>query len=202
MDGKNMEKQKKILNIISLVTLTLAVVFFVYGIRAGIFQSKDAMASFIRPFGIAAPIIYTIFITLQSIFMVVPGAVGNLGGILLFGPIGGIICNYIGNCCGSSVNFYLARRYGMNVVRLFSSEKTFDKYKKWLDADEKKFHKWFAVCIFLPLAPDDLLCYLAGMTRMPFRKFIIIILLGKPLGVIFYTLLLNFGFQRLLHHLH
>ena len=61
-----------------------------------------------------------------------------------------------------------------------------------------KFHKWFAVCIFLPFAPDDLLCYLAGLTRMSYRKFMLIILLGKPFGVTMYSLALYYGFNSLL----
>lgn len=193
-----MVKKKRIINIVSFIAITLAVSFFIFGIRTGIFKSQQAMADFLKPFGLWTPFIYILFIAFQSTFMVVPGAVGNLVGVLLFGPAVGITFNYIGNVLGSTSNFFLARIYGADIIRLFSTEKLFDKYKKWLQEDEKKFHKWFAICIFAPFAPDDLLCYLAGMSNMSFKKFITIIILGKPLAVAFYSLLLTFGFHNFL----
>lgn len=46
----------------------------------------------------------------------------------------------------------------------------------------------FALLIFLPVAPDDFLCYLAGISKMTVRKFAIIILLGKPLAILLYSM--------------
>lgn len=43
------------------------------------------------------------------------------------------------------------------------------------------------LAIFLPCAPDDLLCMLAGLTHMSLKKFVLIILLGKPLSLIAYS---------------
>lgn len=197
-EQKTMVKKKRIINIVSFIVITFAVSFFIFGIRTGIFKSQEAMTVFLQPFGILTPIIYVLFIAFQSTFMVVPGAVGNLVGVLMFGPLWGILYNYLGNVIGSSSNFFLARFYGADIIRLFTSEKIFNKYKDWLDKDEQRFHKWFTICIFMPLAPDDLLCYLAGMTKMTFKKFIVIILLGKPLAVAMYSLLLAYGFRNLL----
>ena len=55
----------------------------------------------------------------------------------------------------------------------------------------KKFEIFFAICIFLPFAPDDLLCFLAGLTEMSYKKFITIILLGKLPVIIGYSISLN-----------
>lgn len=192
------QKKKRIIHILSFITLIFAAAFITYGIRTGLFKSHDAMAAFIAPFGLAAPAVYILFIAFQSTFMVVPGAVGNLVGVLLFGPLWGIVCNYLGTIIGSSVNFFLARTYGPEVIRVITPEAVFNKYEKWLNKSEEKFQTLFAVCIFLPLAPDDVLCYLAGLTQMSFKKFIIILLLGKPLAVTIYSLLLHYGFQNLL----
>ncbi len=66
------------------------------------------------------------------------------------------------------------------------SEQTFDKYYTKLQ-NSKNFTKYFAILIFLPVAPDDLLCMIAGLTKMKFRTFLIIILLGKPVSSFFYS---------------
>lgn len=197
-DQKKIEKKKVVINVLSILGLVLAVIFIVYGIRTGIFKSEKAMAAFLSPFGMLTPVLYIVFIAFQSTFMVVPGALGNLVGVLLFGPFYGIICNYIGTVLGSSANFALARYYGPDIIRVFSSEKGFKKYQKWLSGNEKKFHKWFTIFIFLPLAPDDLLCYMAGLTKMTYRKFLLIIITGKPLAVTAYSLLLHYGFTNFL----
>ncbi len=126
-DRKSVEKKKMVINVLSILGLVLAIIFLIYGIRTGIFKSEKAMAAFLSPFGMLTPVIYIVFIAFQSTFMVVPGALGNLVGVLLFGPFYGIICNYIGTILGSSANFALARYYGPDIIRVFSSEKGFKK---------------------------------------------------------------------------
>lgn len=50
------------------------------------------------------------------------------------------------------------------------------------------FTKLFALAIFLPFAPDDFLCYLAGTTKMKLGSFTCIILAGKPAAIALYSL--------------
>ena len=65
--------------------------------------------------------------------------------------------------------------------------KFYQKYSKYL-LQEKQFERIFALLIFLPVAPDDFLYYLAGISKMTVRKFAIIILLGKPLAILLYSM--------------
>ena len=64
-------------------------------------------------------------------------------------------------------------------MKFFVKEETYDKYITWLDKG-KKFDKFFALAIFFPCAPDDVLCMLAGLTDMSWRKFLTILFLGRP----------------------
>ncbi|HEY5525923.1 MAG TPA: VTT domain-containing protein, partial [Clostridium sp.] len=64
---------------------------------------------------------------------------------------------------------------------------SYNKYIGWAHRG-KKFDKMFAYAIFFPLAPDDLLCYIAGLTKMTLKKFATIILLGKPMSIAIYSL--------------
>lgn len=83
------------------------------------------------------------------------------------------------------------------VKRLFS-EKTYNKYIGWLDKG-KKFDVFFALAIFFPVAPDDFLCYLAGLTKMKLGKFTAIILLGKPASTFLYSIGVTSLLQLLIH---
>lgn len=87
------------------------------------------------------------------------------------GPVKRFIFNYVGICVGSVWAFLIARHFG----------------------------KIFALLIFLPVAPDDFLCYWAGISQIPLRRFTAIILLGKPLAIVLYSLGLNQVFQEYLH---
>ena len=71
-------------------------------------------------------------------------------------------------------------------------EETYEKYAQWLEKG-KKFDKFFAVAIFFPCAPDDFLCMLAGLTKMSWKRFSAIILLGKPGSIAIYSLALVYA---------
>lgn len=74
-------------------------------------------------------------------------------------------------------------------VQAFVKEETYEKYAGWLERG-KKFDRFFAMAIFFPCAPDDFLCMLAGLTRMSWKKFGTIIILGKPASIAMYSLAL------------
>lgn len=125
-----------------------------------------------------------------------PGAIGCLAGVVIWGPVGGFVLNYCGIVLGSMGAFFLARKFGQPLVERISSEKVYNKYISWLEKGEK-FDKCFAAAIFFPVVPDDFLCYLAGITRISFKKFAAIILLGKPVSIALYSMGLYAVFEHI-----
>ena len=59
----------------------------------------------------------------------------------------------------------------------------------------------YALLIFLPVAPDDFLCYLAGVSRMRLTRFTTIILLGKPAAILMYSMGLHQVLRMAMEHL-
>ncbi|NGZ76423.1 TVP38/TMEM64 family protein [Saccharibacillus alkalitolerans] len=157
----------------------------VYGFYTGIFRSQEALEAFLAGFGVWAPLIFVLFQAVQVVIPILPGGIGCVAGVLVFGPIAGFIYNYVGICLGSLAAFLLARRYGKPIIESMFSPKLQAKYKHWTEG--RRFNNLFAVGIFMPIAPDDFLCYLAGTTKMTFRRFTTIILLGKPLAIAAYS---------------
>lgn len=175
------------LNLCTLAGL-LAMAWFVwYGIRTEIFVSQDALAAFLRRFGFWAPVFFVAIQAVQVVIPILPGAIGCLGGVLIFGPVWGFVYNYVGISIGSVLAFLLSKNYGKPFVKGMIGEKNYEKYIGWLDKGTG-FDKAFAIAIFLPVAPDDLLCYIAGLTKMTLKKFTAIILLGKPGSILLYSL--------------
>lgn len=170
--------------------------FTIYGMKMNLFTSQEALEAFLTPFGIWGPILFVGIQVVQVVVPIIPGGVSCLGGVLLFGPIWGFVYNYIGICIGSICAFLISRHLGMEAVERAAGKEKYGKYLKWMQ--NGTFDKLFTFAIFFPAAPDDLLCYLAGVTKMSLKKFVIIILLAKPASIALYSLGLQLVFTKLL----
>ncbi|MFC4402591.1 TVP38/TMEM64 family protein [Gracilibacillus xinjiangensis] len=193
------EKQrlvKIITNTITTISLIGCILFFIYGIQSKLFYSEEALEEFLSQFGVWAPVYFVGFQFIQVIIPIVPGGIGCLGGILIFGPVMGLIYNYIGICLGSIAAFLIAKKYGDTVLYYLFKPKLWKKYRRWVD--DRRFGLFFTLMIFSPIAPDDFLCYLAGTTKMSLTKLTTIILIGKPLPIIIYSFGLELIFRYIL----
>lgn len=192
----NKKTVRRAMNIAIGFTALITVAFVGYGLYAHLFTSHTALQNFLTEVGILAFFVYIVFQAVQVVFPILPGGIGLLTGVLIFGPWIGFVYNYIGICIGSILAFLIAKHYGTPVIRALFSEKLQKKYMKW--AENKIFPKLFAIAIFMPVAPDDFLCYLAGTTNMTLKRFTVIILLGKPMAIAAYSYGLNYLLQHAL----
>lgn len=175
---------------------TGVIVLTVIGYKQGIFTNQEKMKEFLNACGIFAPLLFVLIQAVQVVIPILPGAVGCLYGVVFWGAVKGFVLNYVGICIGSIWAFLIARHFGQEFVIKVTGGKFYSKYCKYL-LKENQFEKVLALLIFLPVAPDDFLCYLAGISKIPFRRFTMIILLGKPFAIILYSL----GLDRLFHSL-
>lgn len=189
-----MEKRsvKRIVNATTVICMAAAVVFVIYGMKSGLFTDRSQMEQFVKQSGIWGPVLFVFIQIVQVVIPIIPGGISCAAGVILFGPWYGLLYNYVGIVIGSLINFYLARRYGQCFVRYFVKEETYEKYAQWLNQG-KKFDKFFAIAIFFPCAPDDVLCMIAGLTKMSWKRFSAIILLGKPASIAMYSMALVYA---------
>lgn len=174
----------------SAVFLLVCIAIFAVLFKAyleGKFHSVDTLQSYVAGFGILAPVILIVIQAAQVVLPVLPGFFGCIVGAVLFGSMGGFWCNYIGISVGSIIAFLLARKYGVGLVKsMFPSE----KYEKWSSWAGKS--RFYSVILFLgmvlPLFPDDFFCYFSGVTKMTVKKFVGIIIVGKPWCILAYSL--------------
>ncbi len=174
-------------NMLMIGLLLGCVAFGIYGWRKGIFASPETLRDWVDSFGMTAPMIFTILQALEVGIPVIPGGVTLLAGVLLFGPWWGFWYNYVGIVIGSLATFAISRVYGKPLMHRLFSKESIEKYEHWTE-DHGRFRKLFAVAIFLPGAPDGLICYLAGTTRMSWKTYTLIILFCKPLSIAMYSL--------------
>ena len=188
---------KKINQAVSILGLLFCAVL-AYGFwKAGLFNSKEALTSYISQLGWAGPAVFVMFQAVQVVLPILPGGLGCLAGVILFGAWKGFWYNYIGICAGSLAAFAIARVCGRPLLESIFPAKMIEKYDRWMGSGSR-FAKWFAFLIFIPVAPDDYLCFLAGTTRIGWRLYTAIILLCKPMSIALYSLGLTMVAQNLL----
>lgn len=187
MRGIFLMKSKRVRIIIVLVFVIL-LVLFLKEIFAQKFTSVEEFQEYMDRFGIWGPLVLTLFQAFQVVVPVLPGYLGCAAGAVAFGPVVGFTCNYIGISIGSIIAYYVARKYGIDIVLSMFSEKMYDKWSKRIE--KSKSYDWFLfLATVLPLFPDDFLCYFSGLIRMSARKFIWIIIIGKPWCILGYSIL-------------
>lgn len=183
---------RRIINTISIIGLGLSIALTIYFINLGVFKDINALRGLVGNSVIWGPIIFMLLQILQVVIPIIPGGISSAAGVLIFGPYLGFVYNYVGISIGSVIIFLLGRRYGKPFILSMISDKTYDKYIGWLD-NQSRFEKLFALAIFLPVAPDDALCLMAGLTNISVKKFTLIILLAKPLSIFLYSMALIYG---------
>ena len=190
-------KHKKWFEITGWILFAIGVV---WAWRAGLFTDTEKLQALLEKSGILAPLLFVIVQAVQVVIPIMPGAIGCVFGVVFFGAFWGFVFNYIGICIGSVCAFLLARKYGMMFVQNMTGSKFYNKYQHFLER-ENQFEKMFALLIFLPVAPDDFLCYLAGVSRMRLTRFTTIILLGKPAAIFMYSMGLHQVLRMAMAHL-
>ncbi len=188
---------KLALRIMPLVGLAACATFVILGLKAGVLESQAALQDFIRSLGFWGPLVFGFASFATVVFPIVPAGILVLAAPVLFGPINGTIINWLAVCAGSLLNFLIARHVGLALIEQMFSPKTVEKYLGW--TRHKNFARAFAIAIVLPVAPDDLLCYLAGTTRMKFSTYAVIILLGKIPTLLAYGLGISALLSTVLH---
>ncbi len=197
-DSQEIEKYRKLINIATVIGVVAVVLLAIWGGNQGLFTDREKMRLLLERAGFWAPLIFVFIQIVQCVIPIIPGGVSLLIGVYVFGPWMGFLYNYIGIILGSTAAFFLARIYGKAFVRVIVNEKSYNKYISWLDRNQKKFNVFFAVAMILPGMPDDIICMIAGLSKMKARTFILTLLWTKVPTIILYTLFLDKAFEGIL----
>ncbi len=183
------KNQKKGIVAIVIIFLVIMVALFVgYWIIkfiSNIQQSKE----FILGFGVYAPLIFIGLQVFQILLAVIPASPTILIGGYIFGSYLGSIYSVIGITLGSLFAFYLAKKLGRPFVQKVVSKKHISKLEK---IKEDNLAISLFVLFLLPMLPNDSFCYIAGLTKLSYKKYLLTVAFGRLPIVIILSFL---GFQ-------
>lgn len=145
------------------------------------FSNVTEFKNFISNLGFWGVFIYILIQILQVVFLPIPASIICIVGSLIFGPIlGGMYC-CIGVVIGSLISYGIGKLYGYKLVSWIIGIDNTDKYSQIL---RKRGGSFLAIAFLMPMFPDDILCFIAGITQMPTKTFTLITLITRPIGVI------------------
>ncbi|MFH0906623.1 MAG: VTT domain-containing protein, partial [archaeon] len=94
----------------------------------------------------------------------------------IFGSLNGFFYSYLGIIIGSCVAFLIARRFGRPFIEKSIRKEKIAKFDYTVNSrDDYEIFLLFLI----PWLPVNIFCYLAGLTKIKFEKFLIIIMLAR-----------------------
>ncbi|GAA0656388.1 TVP38/TMEM64 family protein [Salarchaeum japonicum] len=161
--------------------LVLAAVFA----RLDVFSTPAELRAFLDSFGRATPVAFVLLQAMQVVAAPVPGQVLSFVSGYLFGPLWGTAYSVLGASIGSYAAFWLSRRYGRPYVERIVADDAFE----WFETVTAENGLLALFLVFLiPGLPDDVLCFVAGLTDLDLKKMTVAAALGRIPGFFFAAL--------------
>lgn len=146
---------------------------------AWLFEIGDKVRDELPKYGILAPVIYVLVYALQIVVAPIPGAALAYTAGFLFGPIAASLYSMAAILLGSALAFWLARRLGWPLIEKIAPPSWIERWRNLAAVNSSL--TWF----LLMLAPTaDVFYFIAGLTTLSFRRFMLLVILGRTPGII------------------
>lgn len=169
------------------ITLYVMFLFFAVGffvlLKTGfmeIFQDEGSFEAYLERSGKFMTILFILLQFLQVVILPIPSTATVVAGSALFGPLMGSIYSLAGILIGSLVAFLVGRYAGYRVVAWMVGKDSLDKWLKKIKGKDKLL---LTAMFLLPVFPDDILCFVAGISSMSVWYFFAVILISRVLAV-------------------
>src|SRR6266481_7844539 len=144
-----------------------------------LYVDKRFLKHTLREWGGLAPVIFIGLQALQVIIAPIPGEVTGILGGYLFGQWIGLLYSTIGLTLGSVAAFGAGRWLGARYVQKLVSP---DIWQKMGFIVETEGAILCFIIFLIPGLPKDIVCYLFGLSPMPFWVFAVVSTLGRSPG--------------------
>lgn len=168
------------------ILIDFLAIFLYILIRTGFFEimrDEERFEAFLERSGKWMAVLFVVLQFLQVVILPIPSTVTVVAGAALFGPLVGSLLSLLGIIIGSLVAFLVGRYAGYRVVAWLVGKETLDKWLKKIKGKDKLL---LSAMFLLPVFPDDVLCFVAGISSMSLPLFLGIIVVSR-IAAIFTT---------------
>lgn len=181
-----LEQKRLIIRVTTIIGVVVTLVGAFYIAQSDYFRPNGGFSSFLIQLGFFGPFIFILVQISQIIYPIIPFGLTNVIGDLIFGHFWGFVFNCIGMLIGSSINFFLGRKFGGAFLLAFVSDEQYEKYRVRINRGNG-LRKLLIVGFILPVFPDDIFCTIAGTSKIKFKEFFQIVVLYRPISLFVFT---------------
>jgi uncharacterized membrane protein YdjX (TVP38/TMEM64 family) len=144
-------------------------------------RDQESASAYIKGYGIWGPGLVTMLQFLQVILAFIPGHVLCIASGYVYGFPAGFALNLLTTIAAGQIAFTLARWAGRPLVnRLVPAESV----ARWDGVAERHGFVFFLTCFLLPVFATDVMNFVAGLSSISGKKFLVASLLGRIPGMI------------------
>lgn len=180
------------LSLIVFLLYDFILVMFLFLLSSGFFQvvqSPERFQEYLESSGALMPVLFIVLQFLQVVILPIPSNVTLTAGTLLFGSWNGFLYSYFSIVLGSITAFFIGRWLGYRAVAWIVGE---DTLQHWLKKIKGKDNFLITAMFILPFFPDDVICFIAGLSNMTGRFFIIMVIICRAIFCASYCFPLGF----------
>jgi uncharacterized membrane protein YdjX (TVP38/TMEM64 family) len=150
-----------------------------------ILDNAKELREFFQNAGSLGPVLMIIFQALQIVFAPLPGEFTGVVAGYIFGTFAGFVYSSVGLSIGSMMSFFISRHFRPRIRPILKKSKLYEKFEFLM------VHQGIFVIMILflfPGFPKDFLCYILGLTRLPWQAFFLIATFCRMPGTLMLTL--------------
>lgn len=151
-----------------------------------VIRDRDAVVAYLDKFGLLAPFLLAFVLALQVFVAAIPGHILILSGGYLYGFVKAFLLCLAVTVTASQMAFWLARKAGRPLVERLAPVAVLNK---WNQAAEAKGLAFFTFSFMLPVFPADVMNFVAGLSSISWKQFLIANTVGRLPGVLLLTYL-------------
>lgn len=143
--------------------------------------SVESLRKYVSGFGAYAVVIFIVIQFLQVVVLPIPGFITISAGVLLFGAFRGALYSVIGIVTASVVAFFIGRVFGYKVASWLVGKESLDKALNMVKGKDKVI---LTFMFLFPFFPDDVLCFVAGLSSMSVPYYIVMITVTRIINIV------------------
>ncbi len=155
-------------------------------------RDREAVIAYVQGAGVWGPVFLSIVQFLQVIVAVIPGQPFMIAAGWTYGFTGGLLINLGSMVVASQLAFALARRVGYPLVNRMVPASALER---WMKVAERQGTLFFFIIYLVPIFPADTMNFVAGLSSISPRRFLVANSVGRLPWAILMTLVGSHGLE-------
>jgi uncharacterized membrane protein YdjX (TVP38/TMEM64 family) len=165
---------------LALIIIALVTPLILFREQIAAFANRETILGTVKMAGPWGPVILIGLIILQTIVAPIPGQVLGLAAGYLYGFWGGLLYGWLGTVTGSVLAMCIARFAGRPLVARLVRPDVLERLDRFAAGRGLLF---FFLVFLIPGLPDDVFCFVAGLTRLPILALVALVAVARVPGI-------------------